>query len=127
MEHFAGAERLFMVACLVVLMSVLLHGGGIALFLRSISGPVAAPSAAPAPRAQFSAVEAVPDRITIEELRALQRDGEPLVIVDARADRNYLSDDIQAAAAVRLHPDDPVRDATQQRLSQRATLVVYCA
>lgn len=122
-----GAERLFMIACLVVLMSVLLHGGGIALFLRSISDPAGAPSAAPATRAQFSATDAVPDKITIDELRALQRDGEAFVLIDARAERNYSSDDVQAAAAVRLDPEDPVRDATAQRLSQRATLVVYCA
>ena len=123
----AGSERLFMIACLVVLLSVLLHGGGIALYLRSITERAVVLSAAPEPRAQYSAVEAIPDRITIDELRALQREGEPYVLVDGRADRNYASDDVQAAAAVRLDPEDPVRDATAQRLSQRATLVVYCA
>ncbi|HKV50592.1 MAG TPA: hypothetical protein VJO52_05260 [Gemmatimonadaceae bacterium] len=49
------------------------------------------------------------------------------MIVDARADRSYRSSDAQAAAAVRISPDDPVRDATALRLSRRATLVVYCA
>ena len=123
----AGAERLFMISCLVVLISVLLHGGGIALYLRSITTRAAVLSAAPEARVAYSTVEAVPDRITIDELRALQRDGEPYVLADARAERNYLNDDVQAAAAVRLDPEDPVRDATAQRLSQRATLVVYCA
>jgi cell volume regulation protein A len=123
----AGAERLFMVACLVVLMSVVLHGGGIALFLRSLTEPQLTPSTSPAPRMMPSTGDAVPEKITIEELRALQREGEPYVLVDARAERNFASDDIEAAGAVRLHPDDPVRDATEKRLSQRATLVVYCA
>lgn len=123
----AGAERLFMVACLVVLLSVLLHGGGIALFLRSITVPAEASSPSPALRAQPASNELVPEKITIEEFRALQREGEPYVIIDGRAERNYAGDDIQAAGAVRLNPDDPVRDATEKRLSQRSTLVVYCA
>src|SRR5207248_10623032 len=41
-----GAERLFATACLVVLLSVVLHGGGIALLLRHRSQ--LAPAAEPA-------------------------------------------------------------------------------
>jgi len=73
------------------------------------------------------ATDEVPERIGIDEMRAMQARGEPVVIVDARARRNYDADTITAAGAVRLDPDDPVRDATALRLSQRATLVVYCA
>ena len=47
--------------------------------------------------------------------------------MDARADRNRNGSATQAAGSVRVHPQDPVRDATELRLSQRATLVVYCA
>jgi len=72
-------------------------------------------------------VESVPERITIDEMQALQAKGEPIVIVDARAITNYDSDPLAAVGAVRVRPDDPVRDATELRLSQRATLVVYCA
>jgi hypothetical protein len=49
------------------------------------------------------------------------------VIVDARSIRSYDGDARMARGAVRISPDDPVRDATEERLSQRATLVVYCA
>ncbi len=159
----AGSERLFSIACLVVLMSVLLHGGGIAFYLRrnapkltpaqavaevsrgNSAGmpvavaspevgqpaldrgqkrgalPVAEGSDEPTTRAEVS------DTITIDELKQLRSAGEDAVIVDARADRNRNGSDIQAAGSVRIHPDDPVRDATEKRLSQRATLVVYCA
>ena len=72
-------------------------------------------------------MDTVPERITIDETRALQAKGEPVMIVDARSLAHYDNDTLTAAGAVRLSPDDPVRDATQQRLSQRATLVVYCA
>ena len=126
----AGSERLFAITSFVVVLSVVLHGGGMGLFVRrhrvvraaarvsteSATLPVAAPMN-----------EEVPDRITIAETQAMQERGEPVVIVDARANRNYEVDTVTAAGAVRVNPDDPVRDATARRLSQRATLVVYCA
>ncbi len=139
---FAGipnAEEIFTVTSVVVLMSVIVHGGGTAFFLRkSASRGLAGPVKAPAPLSRSTAIVdaapvsqsqtvADPLRISIDEMRALQAKGEPVVITDARSDRTYDGDPITAAAAVRLRPDDPVRDATEKRLSQRATLVVYCA
>jgi len=47
-----GADRLFTIACLVVLLSVVIHGGGIAIYLQRHGGAgaaVPAPSASPAP------------------------------------------------------------------------------
>ena len=129
---FAGipdGERIFTLTSVVVLVSIVVHGGGTAYFLRKSgllgSAPVVevlAPLSQPA-----AAVEAAPVRITIDEMRALQTKGEPVVIVDGRSRANYDGDSITAAGSIRLDPDDPVRDATQQRLSQRSTLVVYCA
>jgi len=125
-----GSERLFAITSFVVVLSVILHGGGMGLFVRrhrvarapalvlteSATLPVAAPMN-----------EEVPERITIAETQAMQERGEPVVIIDARANRNYDADTVTAAGAIRVNPDDPVRDATALRLSQRATLVVYCA
>ena len=123
----AGAEQIFMLTSVVVLLSVVVHGGGTAFFLRK-SGALAPENIDVAPLSRTAAaVDVVPERITIEELRALQAKGEPVTIVDSRSLANYDSDSVTAAAAVRVSPDDPVRDATQQRLSQRSTLVVYCA
>ncbi|HEX9605798.1 MAG TPA: cation:proton antiporter [Gemmatimonadaceae bacterium] len=141
---FAGitnAEQIFTLTSLVVLLSVVVHGAGTAIFLRgsgllNSGGPAgvlaplnrAAAVAEPAPLTQLPAAEeAAPLRITIDEMRALQTKGEPIVILDARSIRTYDGDPFEAVGAVRLHPEDPVRDATQKRLSQRATLVVYCA
>jgi NhaP-type Na+/H+ or K+/H+ antiporter len=142
---FAGipnAEQIFMVTSVVVLLSVVVHGGGTAFFLRrGASRGLAGPAKAPAPLSRAAAVVnaapvnqssaaiemAEPIRITIDEMRALQEKKEPIVIVDARSNRTYDGDPIAAVGAVRLNPDDPVRDATEKRLSQRATLVVYCA
>ena len=129
---FAGipnAEQIFTVTSVVVLLSVVVHGGGTAFYLRrrgllgsatppQVVGPLSRPAAA---------IEAAPERITIDEMRALQAKGEPVVIVDARSNRTYDGDPLAATGSVRVNPDDPVRDATEKRLSQRATLVVYCA
>ena len=153
---FAGipnAEQIFTVASVVVLLSVVVHGGGTAIFLRSgglLSSPAPAGLIAPLDRAAAVAEPALPSqvtataesallkpgqaaeepaplRITIDEMRALQARGEPVTIVDARSVRSYGSDPLIATDAIRISPDDPVRDATEKRLSQRATLVVYCA
>jgi sodium/hydrogen antiporter len=150
-----GAERLFTITCLVVLMSVVLHGGGIALFLRAnsgkrrptpgggtpgdlVTGPVNAPRPAivreplptvpaPADFATRAAEREVSDRIDIHELREMMSRGDPLIVVDSRAERSHRADAIQAAGAVRIPPEDAVRSATEKALSQHATLVVYCA
>lgn len=130
---FAGipnAEQIFILTSVVVLLSVVVHGGGTAYFLRR-SGLLASPAPAEvlAPLSRPALVEArpEPERITIDEMRALQSKGEKMVIVDARSNRTYEGEPLAAAGSVRVSPDDPVRDATAKRLSQRATLVVYCA
>ncbi len=140
---FAGipnAERIFTVTSVVVLLSVVVHGGGTAFFLRkSASRGLAGPAEVLAPLSRSASVvdpgvvnrpPAVADpapRISIDEMRALQAKGEPVVIADARSNRTYDGDPLTAVGAVRLQPDDPVRDATEKRLSQRANLIVYCA
>jgi NhaP-type Na+/H+ or K+/H+ antiporter len=137
---FAGlpnAERIFTIACLVVLLSVVLHGTGIALFLRAAGGgrraeQNARPTREPAdavtpPAARRSPPSDVPERITIGELEELQARGEPVTIIDARAARSHGADDVQARGAVRLDPENAARSATEQRLSKHGTLVIYCA
>jgi len=129
---FAGipnAEQIFALTSVVVLLSIVVHGGGTAFFLRrSASRGVVGPAAVLAPLSRSAdVIEPAAAPITIDEMRALQAKGEAMVIVDARSIASYDSDPLGAVGAVRVSPDDPVRDATELRLSQRATLVVYCA
>jgi NhaP-type Na+/H+ and K+/H+ antiporter len=133
------AEQLFAIASLVVLLSVALHGGGMALLLRRRTEPAPPPTGHVAPRhialpVADSAVStsdatsaATPERITVQELRDLWADSAEVVVVDVRTDRTYRDDERRARGAVRMPPDDPVRTARSLRLSQHATLVVYCA
>ena len=144
-----GSAYLFSVTCLVVLLSVVLHGAIIAAYLRRASraAPEAVPPAGtvatsapgrripPEPSAGRGAAtapgasreERVPETITLDELRELEAAGEPIVLVDSRTERNIREDALRARGAVRVAPDDAVRSATALRLSQHATLVVYCA
>jgi NhaP-type Na+/H+ or K+/H+ antiporter len=130
----AGAERLFTIACLVVLLSLVVHGGIIGFYLRGslprgsgLSALGSRPDAESSPRAEGREPRAESDRITIDDVRQLQQKGEPLVFVDARATKSFSAEDRQIAGSVRIPPDDAVRSATERRLSQHATLVVYCA
>lgn len=128
-----GAERLFTIVCLVVLLSVVLHGGVIGAFLRATAAARREAAATEAERSSAAAAAppaapvALPERISIDELRALWARGEPVIVADARTERSYRVDDIKAHGAIRLPPEDAVRTATALRLSQHATLVLYCA
>jgi NhaP-type Na+/H+ or K+/H+ antiporter len=139
-----GAERLFAITCLTVLLSVLLHGSAIAMLMRGArpAAAAAAPDAgasqaprdhAPAARATLPVVDGdsprddEPARITVEETRLMLDRGEPVVLVDVRAERSYRADSLQATGAVRLSPEDPVRAAEAAHLPRDATLALYCA
>jgi NhaP-type Na+/H+ or K+/H+ antiporter len=151
-----GAERLFTITCLVVLLSVVLHGGGIAWYLRGQNAAVAAPSPGPAagapsarpidrpsladttthptPARPVAAARRpaaddapVPEKITIQEFRDLHRSGAPVIVLDVRTERSYRDDPNIGVGAIRMPPDDAVRLARERRLDMHATLVLYCA
>jgi len=128
----AGAERLFTIVSLVVLLSLLVHGTVIGFYLRgsaarALTALGRVPPASPIQIAESRAPNAGTEKITIDAVKELQARGEPLVFVDARASKSYNADDRQIVGSVRIAPEDPVREATEQRLAQHATLVVYCA
>jgi rhodanese-related sulfurtransferase len=74
-----------------------------------------------------SSAAAVPERITLDEVRRLQEAGKPVVLADVRTDRTYQTDNLKAKGAIRLPPDDAVRRARELGLDHHATVVLYCA
>jgi sodium/hydrogen antiporter len=124
-----GSDRLFAITCLVVLLSVAIHGTAIAVFLGKTEGPIpdtldlsdGKVAKEPDPAAK------VPERITLDELRRLREAGEPVILADVRTDRSYVADKLKAAGAIRLPPDDAVRRARELGLDHHATVVLYCA
>jgi NhaP-type Na+/H+ or K+/H+ antiporter len=124
-----GADELFRITALVVLISVVFHGGGIALFMRRNGGQARAK-----PQALKRELAVLPqsgadddERITLEGVRSARAQGDAVIILDARADKSFRADPRTAEGAFRVEPDDPVRDATELQLSKTGTLVVYCA
>jgi NhaP-type Na+/H+ or K+/H+ antiporter len=133
-----GAAALFTITCLVVLLSVVVHGTGIALWLRrdAADGGLSAAQRAPEekaselPRAEASASlpqSSVLNPITIDDFRARLARGEKLQLVDARSERTWNQDGLKARGAIRLPPDDAVRSARELGLDRHGTLVIYCA
>ena len=126
-----GAARLFAVTSLVVLVSLVLHGTAIAVFLRRNRPAVSrTPSTSPRDDASTAApmeTETDAERITLDELDGMLGRGEPVVVVDSRSAKSYDADQLEARGAVRLLPDDPVREAERLRLPRDTTLAVFCA
>jgi NhaP-type Na+/H+ or K+/H+ antiporter len=143
-----GSEQLFAVCCLVVLLSVVLHGGSLMLLGRgapqvpdsqpaitsasekaaspkSISLPVLPEGASDGQSARLSPTDG--ERISMEEVRRLQESGTPVIVLDVRTDRTYESGDLHAQGAIRLPPDQAVRRATELGLPRPAWLAAFCA
>jgi hypothetical protein len=124
-----GSEHLFALTCLVVLLSVVIHGTGITVFLRKTEGSIVDPlekSDAPVTR-HPDAKDKVPEKITLDEYRRLRDSGEPVILADVRTDRSYVADNLKAQGAIRLPPDDAVRQARELNLDHHGTVVLYCA
>ena len=135
--HVPGSEQLFVVCCLVVLLSVALHGGSLMLLGRTPPPPApvdsnqiqidtATPKAndgAPRP----IAAENDSDRISIEELRALQSSGAPLLIVDVRAETSFNSSPFQAQGALRIPADQIVRRIAELNVPRQTWIITFCA
>jgi NhaP-type Na+/H+ or K+/H+ antiporter len=123
-----GSERLFAITCLVVLLSVVIHGTGIAIYLRKTEGPIPADlDVSDGKVAKGPDPDKVPERITLEELRRLREAGERVILADVRTDRSYVADNLKAAGAIRLPPDDAARRARELGLDHHGTVVLYCA
>ena len=126
-----GSTRLFQICALVVLCSVLGHGGMLVVVIRMLRS-ARTPRPVP-PRAARGALlphaELVADRerITLEELTALERAGAPVQLIDVRRQNDFASLGTQARGAVRVHPDKPVESAAALALPREAWLVAYCA
>jgi NhaP-type Na+/H+ or K+/H+ antiporter len=116
---FAGAEQgpeIFRITCLVVLLSILVHGGTLVWMGRTRRGEPAPPASPPAE----------PELVGIEEVRALLAAGEPLVPIDVRKPDPLAESELQAAGSRRLSLDGAAEDARVQGLPSDAWLVTYC-
>jgi NhaP-type Na+/H+ or K+/H+ antiporter len=118
-----GSERLFAPAALVVLLSIVLHGGALMLARKK---KVATPPGE-TPPLEPSRVGRTPERITLDELKALQARGERVILLDVRKENAWNASDQQASGAIRLPPDNAAQRAAELALPRHDWLVAYCA
>ncbi|MDQ3705417.1 MAG: cation:proton antiporter [Chloroflexota bacterium] len=183
---FAGVEggaQMFAICSLVVLLSVVVHGGTLMLVgkgrrggsasqgsttpsavgevvpLSRIAGPAAADTIGPdgiagdgvvgslvppdgradgivdgaQPPEEDSEAEEQ-DRISVAQLRMLQQESQPVVVVDARTERTFDGSELQAPGAVRIlpgaggtAPGSIVDQAMQSGIPRGAWVAVFCA
>ncbi|HEV8266159.1 MAG TPA: cation:proton antiporter [Gemmatimonadales bacterium] len=116
-----GADRLFAPAALVVLLSVVIHGGALMFTRERRAGSGIGPSLDPTPPARS------PERITLGELRDLQARGERVVLLDVRKDRAWNESNEKALGAIRLPPGGAAPRAAELALPRHDWLVAYCA
>ena len=115
-----GSERLFAVCSLVVLLSVLLHGGSVMFLPRCSKEDMERASAG---EDHVPAGDHVPEKIGVAEMLRLQEAGEPVVVLDVRRSPNEQT----AKGAVRVDPERPVQEAQRLHLPREAWLVAFCA
>jgi len=106
--HAPEAEAIFRIASLVVLLSILLHGGTLIWIGRHV----------PMSRA--------PELISVDELAELRAQGVPVQAIDVLKETEWTRSEEQALGALRVSPDRPSADARIHGLPQDAWLVLYC-
>ena len=133
-----GTEPLFFICCLIVLLSVALHGGSLMLVRRD-GATVAAPE-----MAVIGAAASVPtessstsisresenqqaELITIPEMREIQQSGAPNLVLDVRSDRNFADSNLRAVGALRIPSDRAVERLAELDVPRQTWLFVFCA
>jgi hypothetical protein len=143
-----GSERLFSICCLVVLLSVLIHGGSLMVLGRfkdrrpepahaAVPAPVVSPAVPEPPAARSSLpilnprVEEpparLPERLDVAEMRKLQGLGEPAVLLDVRTQRSLEASGADVKGAVRIDPERAAKEAERLQLPREAWLIAFCA
>jgi len=126
-----GAERLFPLAALAVLISLVFHGALLVKLTHALpdragpdrAGPgEAAEAGGDAPRTVASG-----ELMTLDDIARLRAAGEEVVVLDVRTDKAYGSAATRAAGAVRIPPDRVVESAASLALPRNAWLAAYCA
>lgn len=122
-----GSDTLFATTSLVVLLSVLVHGGSQVL-MKEAEQP-AAMMATTSPLVTLGGSRPTGDaplRITTDEVDALRADGADVVILDARSESSWLGEPMAPEGSIRIRPDRPVESVGVLNLPHDAYLVLYC-
>jgi len=115
-----GAMYLVPYAALAVLLSIGVHGFMLWFYAQRHGGPADR-------RIGGGAIAEDGLRISLEEVAALEAAGEPVRMLDVRAERAWNDAETKLAGAIRVDPDHPVESAAEQALPKHDWLIGYCA
>lgn len=125
---FAGtpnSEGLFHVSTVLVLASVVLHGGSMMIFGIRNQRPIPLEPAIPQEPAP-QPLAPIAERLTPTEILALMEPGQQVWLADVRRDVVYMEATQRLKDAVRISPQFARRDATRQQLPKEALIGVFC-
>jgi NhaP-type Na+/H+ or K+/H+ antiporter len=126
-----GSEPLFVICCLVVLLSVALHGGSLMLLGRRGCPAVSVSLQRPLATVSTPSIDGQQadegDRISVEELRRLQASGAPVLVLDVRSEPGFASSEFQAQEALRIPPDQAARRIAELNVPRQTWIVAFCA
>jgi hypothetical protein len=143
-----GSEQLFAICSLVVLVSIVLHGGSPMLLAGAArrralkQGAEAASHEVSRPLGPGPAIPEVDVQAAENDLQVtctvgsddhaascqvgVSTDEIPVTVLDVRTERSLEGEDAQARGAVRMPPDHVVERARELGLRQEAWLIAYC-
>lgn len=116
-----GSRGLFEISTVVVLVSIVLHGGSMMIFGTKQD---AVPPAELPPEV---VAEAFPEEVSAGDLRARTGRGETVLLGDARRDAGYLASHERIAGAIRIHPQFARRDADELKIPKEMPIALFCA
>lgn len=121
-----GTTPLFHIASVVVLVSVLIHGGSIMILGHKIGrhGQVELPIV---PTTQGFEIPQAPYRMPPADLLAFRGEGRSIRIFDVRREENYIKSTIKLEGTERMHPQFARRDAERLGLGKDEWIAVFCA
>ena len=121
-----GAAGLFPVAALVVLASVVIHGGAM-MIGDGGRGTRDELGEGGRGKGEGAAPASGGDKITLDEVKRLQAQGERVVLLDVRKEGAWRESEVKAQDAIRLPPDNARTRAAELALPRHDWLVAYCA
>ncbi len=121
-----GSERLFAVCSLVVLASVVLHGGSPMLLAGADRKRARLEEREAAKKSADQPTLSDAERISIEELQRLWESNQPVTILDVRTERSLEGSQTQARGAIRVAPQYVVAQVRELGLREDAWVVAYC-
>ena len=135
-----GSDQIFRISCLIVMISIIIHGATPTLLARLCKQKgEATPEPEPAqplpqPATEFRSLPVIESpasvgtqSITLEEFEQLQKSGENVILLDVRTERSREPSETQAKGSVRIVPEGVVAQANKLKLPKDAWLIAYCA